>query len=134
MAKGQARAPSQRQLRVGEQVRHVLADVLERGHIRDEDVASTPVTVTEVRVSPDLKNATVFVVPLGGGDPTRLLAGLDRVKTYLRREVAHSLALRYAPNLSFTPDTSFDEAAAIDTLLHRPEVARDLDRPQDDED
>ena len=134
MAKGQARPPSQRQLRVGEQVRHVLADVLERGDIRDPDVASTPVTVTEVRISPDLKNATVFVVPLGGGDPTRVLAGLDRVKSYLRREVAHRLSLRYAPNLGFTADTSFDEAAAIDTLLHRPDVARDLKTPIEDED
>lgn len=121
------RAPSQRQLRVGEELRHAIATILERGDIRDPDVAGRPVTVTEVTVSPDLRNATVFVVPLGGGDVGSLLAGLKRVRPYLRHEVARTVQLRLVPDFSFRADTTFDNAGRIEALLHSPEVARDLD-------
>ncbi len=121
------RPPSQRQLRVGEELRHAVAQILERGDIRDPDVAGRPVTVTEVSVSPDLRNATVFVVPLGGGDPAPLLAGLKRARPYLRHEVARLIQLRLVPDLSFAADISFDQASRIEALLHSPEVLRDVD-------
>lgn len=118
--------PSQRQLRVGEELRHVIANILERGEIRDPDVAGRPITVTEVRISPDLKNATVFFVPLGGGEVDALLKGLKRARPYLRHEIAKKLDLRAVPDLFFEPDTSFDEAGRIDALLRSPQVRRDL--------
>lgn len=124
--------PSQRQLRVGEELRHVIAGVIERGDFRDPDLQGRMITVTEVRVSPDLRNATVFVTPLGGGDATGILAGLKRAKAYLRHELARSMGLRLVPDLSFEPDTSFDEATRIDALLRSPVVARDLDTASDD--
>lgn len=116
---GGARAPSQRQLRVGEELRHVIVGVLGRDLIRDPDVAGVAITITEVRVSPDLKNATAFVVPLGGEDTDQLVVGLNRAKAYIRREVARLVKLRHAPDLSFVRDTSFDEAGRIDALLKR---------------
>lgn len=133
MSKGQARAPSQRQLKVGEELRHALAWMLERGEIHDPAVAETLLTVTEVSVSPDLKNATAYVVPLGGGDADMkdVLAGLRRAAPFLRKRMAERVRLRYAPKLSFSADTSFDNAGRIDTLLHRPEVARDLEKDDD---
>ena len=125
MPKGH-KPPSQRQLRVGEELRHIIANVIERGDIRDPDLIGRAITVTEVRISPDLKNATVFVIPLGGGDVTPILAGLKRAKSFLRHEIARSVDLRAVPNLSFEPDISFDEATRIDALLRSPEVRRDL--------
>jgi ribosome-binding factor A len=125
MSRGQ-RAPSQRQLRVGEELRHAIANILERGDIRDVDVAGRPVTVTEVTVSPDLRHATVFVVPLGGGDHASLLAGLKRVRPYLRHEVAKMVQLRMIPDLSFSADATFDIASRIEEILHTPAVLRDL--------
>ncbi len=129
MSKGQAKAPSQRQLKVGEEIRHALAWLLERGEVHDPAVAATQLTVTEVSVSPDLKNATAYVVPLGGAtselDDT--LKGLHRAGPYLRRRIAERVRLRHTPRLSFAADTSFENAGHIDELLHRPEVARDLD-------
>ncbi|PKU23335.1 30S ribosome-binding factor RbfA [Telmatospirillum siberiense] len=132
MSRGQ-RAPSQRQLRVGEELRHAIANILERGDIRDVDVAGRPVTVTEVSVSPDLRNATVFVIPLGGGENASLLAGLKRVRPYLRHEVARMVQMRMVPDLSFVADTTFDNASRIEALLHSPEVRRDLgEEPAED--
>lgn len=125
MSRGQ-RLPSQRQLRVGEELRHAIANILERGDIRDVDVAGRAVTVTEVTVSPDLRNATVFVVPLGGGESAPLLAGLKRARPYLRHEVARMVQLRTVPDFSFVADTTFDNASRIEALLHSPEVRRDL--------
>lgn len=118
---------SQRQLRVGEELRHAIARILERGEIRDPDVAGRTVTVTEVTVSPDLRAATVFVVPLGGGETAPLLAGLKRVAPFLRRAVAHEVKLRVVPEFSFQADTSFDEAERIERILRSPAVRRDLD-------
>jgi len=133
MNKRNARAPSQRQLRVGEEIRHALAHVLERGEIRDPDLAGIAITVTEVRLSPDLKNATAFVVPLGGiGDMAQIVEALNRIQAFLRHRVVQGLNLRSAPRLSFLADTSFDEAGHINDLLHLPEVARDLKSDDDD--
>ncbi len=132
MKRHESRGPSQRQLRVGEEIRHALAWVLERGEVRDPALAGRVVTVTEVRVSPDLTNATAFVVPLGGGDPSTVLDALNRAVPFLRHEIGHRVRLRKVPRLSFKADTSFDEAARIETLLHRPDVMRDLDPGRDD--
>ena len=118
MNKGGARAPSQRQLRVAEEVRHVLARVIERDELHDPELAGVPVTVSEVRISPDLKNATAFVSPLGGGDVGPLIKGLSRAAPYLRRRVAQEMTLRHVPTLSFRADPSFDEAQRIQELLN----------------
>lgn len=123
----QGRAPSQRQLRVGEELRHVLAEVLQRGDFRDPALQSMNVTVTEVRVSPDLRNATAFVTPLGGGgDPAETVAALRRAAPFFRSQVAKAMRLRHAPTIGFEPDTSFDYASHIGTLLQDPDVRRDL--------
>jgi ribosome-binding factor A len=123
---GGAAAPSQRQLRVAEEVRHALAAVLERGDFRDPDLAAAHVTVTEVRASPDLKHMTVFVTPLGGGDAGVLLAALKRAAPYLRGQVAQAVRTKFAPNLVFRADTAIDAAARMDAILHSPAVQRDL--------
>ena len=129
------RTPSQRQLRVGEAIRHVLATLLARGELRDPVLQGASITVSEVRISPDLKNATVFVLPLGGGNAAEVAAALKRAAPYLRSQVAQSVRLRYAPVLHFQTDTSFDEADRIDQLLHSEKVARDLrTEPGDGED
>jgi ribosome-binding factor A len=128
MAKRKARGQqSQRQLRIGEELRHALARQFERGTLRDPALADMAITVTEVRVSPDLKHATAFIMPLGGGKIADVLAGLTRSAGYLRRELAKEVLLRHAPELSFAADTSFEHASRIDELLRRPEVERDLD-------
>ncbi|WP_203330448.1 30S ribosome-binding factor RbfA [Rhodovastum atsumiense] len=121
-----AKAPSQRQLRVAEEIRHVLAGVFGRGEIRDPDLTDVAITVTEVRVSPDLKHATAFVVRLGRSDIAEKLPALKRAAPFLRGQLAHALRLRYAPELHFQVDTSLDNAMHIDALLHSPEVERDL--------
>ena len=128
------KGPSQRQLRVGEEVRHALAMTLERGDLRDPALVQTPITVTEVRLSPDLKNATCFVTPLGGGDVDavkEVVDALERAKKFLRHEVVKRVNLRFAPTLHFLHDTTFDTASHIDGLLQKPEVARDLVAPDD---
>jgi ribosome-binding factor A len=118
---------TQRQLRVGEELRHSLARHFERGTLRDPALTGVAITVTEVRVSPDLKHATVFVMPLGGAKLPEVLAGLTRSAGYLRREMAKEVKLRHAPELVFTGDTTFDHASRIDELLRRPDVRRDLE-------
>ncbi len=121
-----ARSPQNpRPLRVGEEMRHALARVFEHG-LHDPALAEVALTVTEVRVSPDLRNATAYVLPLGGAQAEEVMAGLKRAERYLRREVAQAVKLRYAPALHFALDTSFEHASQIDALLRRPEVARDL--------
>ncbi|HEX6957044.1 MAG TPA: 30S ribosome-binding factor RbfA [Ferrovibrio sp.] len=127
---------SQRQLRVGEELRHILSDILLRGHFRDPDLASgVSVTVTEVRVSPDLRNATAFVMPLGGEDASRTIAALNRAQAYIRTEAAQRINLRLAPSFSFKLDQSFDEAARVERLLRSPVVQADLQKAgaEDDE-
>ena len=118
--------PSQRQLRVGEEVRHALADLFRRGDFHDPELADLNVTVTEVRISPDLRNATAFVTPLGGGHMDETLSALRRAAPFLRGQIARAINLRYAPTLSFEADTSFDYAGRIDAILHSPAVARDV--------
>ena len=123
----QAGAPSQRQLRVGEEIRHLLADIFTRDVIRDHELSGVVITVTEVRVSPDLRKATAFVTRLGRSDVDKLLPALKRVSPFLRSQLARSLRLRVAPDITFMADTSIDYAMEVSTLLHRPEVVRDLD-------
>ena len=118
--------PSQRQLRVGEELRHALSDILRRGELRDPALMDVNVTVTEVRISPDLKNATAFIMPLGGGHP-EVIAALNKASAFLRSQVAKEVRLQHVPRLGFAADTSFDYATKIDRLLHDPAVARDLD-------
>jgi len=119
--------PSQRRLRVGELVRHALSEILQRGEVHDPALEGVVVTVPEVRMSPDLKLATAYVMPLGGKGAPEIIAALDRNRRFLRGEVAHRVELRYAPDLRFRLDTSFDEGERIDTLLRSPEIRRDLD-------
>jgi ribosome-binding factor A len=127
LKKPAAAAPTQRQLRVAEQIRHRLAEVFARGEFRDPDLADAQVTVTEVRIGPDLKHAIAFYARLGRTDADSLMPALKRAAPYLRGEVARALRLKYAPDLSFQPDTALDYAMKIDRLLHQPEVARDLE-------
>jgi ribosome-binding factor A len=114
-------------LRVAEEIRHVLAGLFERRDFRDPELAETPLTVTEVRMSPDLRHAMVFVARLGRSDVDALLPALKRAAPFLRGQVAQALRLRFAPDLSFLPDNALEYATKIDRLLHRPEVARDLE-------
>jgi ribosome-binding factor A len=120
------RGPSQRQLRVGEELRHLLAHILGRHELRDPALQEAVITVTEVRISPDLKNATAFVMPLGGAHSSEVMAALQRGAAFMRGLIARELPLRHVPSLRFTLDTSFDHASRIEALLHRPEVERDL--------
>jgi ribosome-binding factor A len=120
------RGHSQRQLRVGEELRHLLAALLERGEMRDPDLRGASITVTAVDISPDLRNATAFVMPLGGRDEVKLLAALRRATPWFRARVSEQAGLRHAPQLRFELDASFDEADRIGALLRRPDVARDL--------
>jgi len=119
---------SVRLLRVGEQVRHTLSDVLMRGDVHDETLASHLISVTEVRMSPDLRHATVFVKPLLGQDEEVVIKALRTNTAYLQSEVARRVNLKYASKLKFLADESFDEGTHIDTLLRDPKVARDLDK------
>ena len=123
---------TQRQLRVGELLRHVLVDILGRGDLRDPDLAGTSVTVTEVRVSPDLRNATVFVMPLGGGNTDEVVAALERAAPYLRRMIGQEVTIKFNPSLSFLADQAFDEGSKIERLLRSSTVARDLVAPDED--
>ncbi|MFZ5748852.1 MAG: 30S ribosome-binding factor RbfA [Pseudomonadota bacterium] len=118
---------SVRVLRVGEQVRHVLSEILQRGDVHDDTLARHMVSVTEVRMSPDLRHATVFVKPLLGKDEEAVLKALRTNTAYLQREVAHRVKMKYAAKLKFLSDESFDEGSHIDALLRAPEIARDLD-------
>jgi len=127
-------APSQRQLRVGEALRHALADVLARDMLRDPDLAGVSITVTEVRVSPDLKQATAYVMPLGGGDPAPVLDALGRAAPFLQGEASRAVRLKFTPRLRFAADRSFDYADRIDAVLRRPSVRRDGEAPDGERD
>jgi ribosome-binding factor A len=123
---------SQRQLRVGEAVRHVLADIFAHGSAHDPDLEGHIITVPEVRMSPDLKLATVYVMPLGGRDTEIVLAALQRNKKFLRGEVARRVNLKFAPDVRFRIDDRFDEAERIEKLLRTPAVQRDLASDRDE--
>lgn len=134
MSRHSSKAPSQRQLRVGEEIRHILSGVLSRGHFRDPELDGLNITVTEVRVSPDLKNATAFVTPLGGGEIKPVVKALKRARGFIRHEMARELTLRYTPELFFEADLSFDEAGRIENILRHERVQNDLHREDEDQD
>ncbi len=121
----------QRQLRVGELVRHALSEMLIRADVHDPVLAAHTVTVPEVRMSPDLRLATIYVMPLGGRDQAEIIAALERNKKYLRGELSRRINLKFAPDIRFMIDERFDEAARIERLLRSPEVARDLEPNKD---
>lgn len=118
--------PSQRQQRVSEEIRAALAHIFERGELRDPAITSTMITVTGVKVSPDLTNATVFVTPLGGGDPKPLIEALTRAQGYIRHEVVKRVDLRQAPKFSFAADFGFDAIDQVEAILRSPQVRRDI--------
>jgi ribosome-binding factor A len=137
MSRGQngdsAAGPSQRQLRVGEAVRHALAEALGQGDVHDPVLEGHLITVPEVRMSPDLRLATIYVIPLGGRDAEAVIAALERNKRYLRGVVARKVNLKFAPDIRFRIDERFDEAERIEKLLRSPAVQRDLGGADDGE-
>ena len=128
----QAPGGSQRQLRVGELVRHAIAEMLVRGDVHDPVIEGHLITVPEVRMSPDLRLATIYVMPMGGRDANEVVAAFDKHKKYLRAEIAHRVNLKFAPDIRFRVDERFDEAERIERLLRSPQVKRDLDDQSDD--
>ena len=128
-------APGQRQLRVGEELRHLLAELLRPGELRDPALRDANITVTEVRLSPDLRNATAFVMPLGGAKADEIMAGLRRSAPFLKGRLARMIELRHMPNITFALDNAFESAARISALLSSPAVEPDLhpDAENDDE-
>jgi ribosome-binding factor A len=122
-----AKGPSQRQLRVGEMIRHAFAEIMMRSEIVDPDFNGHDVTVTEVRASPDLRSATIYVVPFGRGNPAPMVAALKRHQRFLRGELAKRVDLKYMPQISFAIDDRFEKADRIDEILRSPAVKRDLD-------
>jgi len=123
---------SQRQLRVGELVRHAVAEMLMRGDVHDPVIEGHLITVPEVRMSPDLRLATIYVMPMGGRDAGEVVAAFERHKKFLRAEIAHRINLKFAPDIRFRVDERFDEAERIDKLLRSPEVQRDLEQGDDE--
>ncbi|MDC7788219.1 30S ribosome-binding factor RbfA [Rhodoplanes sp. TEM] len=123
----QGAGPSQRALRAGELIRHAIAEILQRGDVHDPVLETHLITVPEVRMSPDLRLATIYVMPLGGSDEKEVLAALERNRRFLRGEIAHRVNLKFAPDIRFRIDDRFAEAARIDGLLRSPAVKRDLD-------
>jgi ribosome-binding factor A len=118
--------PSQRQLRIGEEIRHAVAQMLERREFHEPALQDVSVTVTEVRISPDLKNATAYIMPLGGDQAAEVLEALTRARPFVRKQVGKTMRLRHVPNISFEMDETFDQASKIETLLNDPKVAQDL--------
>jgi len=125
--------PSQRQLRVGEALRHAIADILFRNEIQDPDLAGVSVTITQVKPSPDMRYATVYCEPLGGQNAGTIVAALNRHKGFLRGEMGHRLTMKFTPELRFVEDESFAEAQKIETILKSDRVRTDLEKPDSDE-
>src|SRR6202142_2723231 len=128
----QSSGGSQRQLRVGELIRHEIADMLIRGEVHDPVIETHMITVPEVRMAPDLRLATIYVMPLGGRDADEVMAALERNKRYLRGEISHRVNLKFAPDIRFQIDERFEEAERIEKLLRTPQVRRDLEPEKDD--
>jgi ribosome-binding factor A len=128
----QAAGGSQRQLRVGELIRHELADMLSRGDIHDPVIEAHMITVPEVRMTPDLRSAMIYLMPLGGRDKQDVIAAFERNKRYIRGEIARRVNLKFAPEIRFRVDERFDEAERIEKLLRTPVVQRDLDGKKDE--
>jgi ribosome-binding factor A len=128
--------PTQRQLRVGEMLRHALSDILRRNEIRDPDLDGISVTITQVKPSPDMRYAAVYCAPLGGAGTDRIIAALNRHKGFLRGQMGHMITTKFTPDLRFLEDQSFAEAEKIENLLKSPQVQRDLlaaDQPDSDD-
>ena len=125
--------PTQRQLRVGEMLRHALSEVLRENEIRDSDLEGVSVTITQVKPSPDMRYATVFCEPLGGENAKIIVAALNRHKGFLRGEMGHRITTKFTPDLRFVEDESFAEAQKIETILKSPQVQRDITATRDDE-
>ncbi|WP_374384430.1 30S ribosome-binding factor RbfA [Dongia sp.] len=123
----------QRQLRIGEELRHALAEIIADNSLSDPDLVGRMVTVTSVKISPDLRNATIFILPFGGGDAEIVVRALNRAAGYFRGELAHAVEMRVSPQLRFKIDDSFDEASRIEKLLHDPVVRADLAKKPDPE-
>ncbi|WP_419798101.1 MAG: 30S ribosome-binding factor RbfA [Terasakiella sp.] len=136
MTRRSGKAPTQRQLRVGEEIRHALAEIIARADFRDPDLIDASISVSEVRVSPDLRNATVFVSDLGGDNTDAVVAGLNRASGHVRHEYSRVSTTKYIPKFSFKRDESLDEALKINRLLQDPKVQADLahDNDEDEED
>jgi ribosome-binding factor A len=128
-----SRPPSQRALRAGELVRHAMADMLARSEVHDPVIEGHLITIPEVRMTPDLRFATIYVMPLGGRDVNEVVAALERNKRFLRGEIARRINLKFAPDIRFRADERFAEAERIEKLLRSPEVARDLSEKKNDE-
>lgn len=124
----------QRQLRVGEEIRHALSSIFMRGELHEAELREASITVSEVRISPDLKNATAYVMPLGGSNREEILQALQELAPNLRTLVGNKLHLKFTPRLSFRLDNSFDEAHRINALLQQPDVVRDIKAAKDDAD
>jgi len=134
MSRKKGKAPSQRQLRVGEELRHILAALLGRGDLHDPTLAGKSITVSEVRTSPDMRHATVYVMPLGGaGDTVEIVAALNHAAAYLSHEVGQRITMKFTPRLHFELDQVFSEAQRIEDMLRRPDIARDLVRDDTDD-
>lgn len=133
MSKFSGKGPSQRQLRVGENVRHALTQVLQRGEIQDDVITSTVISISEVSMSPDLKIATCYISPLGGGDSKPIIKALAANAKFIRGKLSPMLSqMKYMPEFRFREDTSFDNYSKIDALLHSPQVQRDLNEGEED--
>ena len=133
MSRSRGKAPSQRQLRVGEEIRHSLARILMEEDLHQPELAELTITVTEVRMSPDLKNATVFVTPLGGAALAETVAALNRAAGFIRARLSPELRLRYLPRVQFAADRSFDNAMRLQGVLSHPRVQRDLEGAEADD-
>lgn len=132
MSRHSSSGPSQRQLRVGEQVRAAITTVLQRGEVRDPLIEKTVISISEVRMSPDLKIATAYITPLGQADHASVVDALNRNARYIRKRVTPALRqMKYMPDVRFRDDTSFDNYRKIDDLLRSPEVMRDLEKGSD---
>ena len=133
--RNETKGPSQRQLRAGELVRHALVDILAREQMRDPDLDGVLISVTEVRPSPDLRQAKVYVAPLGRGDQQKVAAALNRAASFLRGRLGREIDRKFTPELHFHPDNSFDTASHVDELLNRPHVKQDIGKQaESDED
>lgn len=134
MTRRSGKAPTQRQLRVGEEIRHALAQIIARADFRDPALVDASISVSEVRVSPDLRNATVFVSDLGGGNTDEVVSGLNRASGHLRHEYSRQSTTKYIPRFKFKRDDALDEALKINRLLQDPKVQADLHDDEEDDD
>lgn len=132
MRRNPSKAPTQRQLRVGEEIKRVVSNIFERGDIRNPDVENAVITVTEVKISPDLKNAKIFVITFNGENIEAIIKGLNESKGYVRKQLGKNMAMKFTPEIRFFKDETFDEAFRIESLLRNPKVADDIAKGDDE--